>query len=181
MKVKPTQEELQAATHATLRAHATTEEAKALVAKLAAMVEDHGLGAGSRKNKRKDTAEKFEYATGAFLANLLRPLSAEEPYPNCWVYRSMHAKGFTGATVSYRTFTQLIEGLTGLALIDHVAGHKVSDERSDMGKYAARFRATPALLTFCSEHGVEPSGGTTTSFRGEARGTLPSQEPKIVA
>jgi hypothetical protein len=49
-------EELQAATHATLRAHAITDEAKALVAKLAAMVEDHGISAGSRKNRRKGTA-----------------------------------------------------------------------------------------------------------------------------
>jgi hypothetical protein len=31
MKFKPTQEELQAATNATLRAHATSDEAKALV------------------------------------------------------------------------------------------------------------------------------------------------------
>jgi hypothetical protein len=31
-----------------------------------------------------------------------------------------------------------------------------SDEREDTGKYAARFRATPALLGFCTEHGVEP-------------------------
>jgi hypothetical protein len=41
MTSKPTQEELQAATNATLRAHATSDEAKALVAKLAAMVDEH--------------------------------------------------------------------------------------------------------------------------------------------
>ena len=152
----PNQEELQAATNATLRAHATSEEAKALVTKLAAMVEDHSLGAGSRKYKRKGMAEKFEHATGAFLANLLRPLSAEEPESNGWVYRSMHAKSFTGAAVSHRTFMQLVEGLTALSLIERVAGHRVSSEQSDIGKYAARFRATPALLRLCVEHGVEP-------------------------
>jgi hypothetical protein len=103
------QEELQAATNATLRAHATSEEAKAVVRKLAAMVEDHSLGAGSRKYKRKGMAEKFEHATGAFLANLLRPYSGDEPEPNGWVYRSMHAKSFTGAAVSHRTFMQLVE------------------------------------------------------------------------
>jgi hypothetical protein len=150
------QEELQAATHATLRAHATSDEAKALVAKLAAMIEDHSISAGSRKNRRKGTAGKLEYATGAFLANLLRALSAEVPEPNGWVYRSMRAKSFTGKAVTHRLFTQLVDGLTALALINHVAGHKVSDERSDMGKYAARFRATPALLRLCVEHGVEP-------------------------
>jgi hypothetical protein len=36
-----TQEELQAATNATLRAHATSDEAKALVARLASMVDEH--------------------------------------------------------------------------------------------------------------------------------------------
>jgi hypothetical protein len=41
MNSKPTQEELQAATNATLRAHATSDEAKALIARLAAMVDEH--------------------------------------------------------------------------------------------------------------------------------------------
>ena len=36
-----TQEELQAATYASLRAHATSEQAKALVATLSSMVEEH--------------------------------------------------------------------------------------------------------------------------------------------
>jgi hypothetical protein len=150
------QSELQAATHATLKAHATSDEAKALVAKLAAMVEDHGISAGSRQNRRKGTAGKLEYATGAFLANLLRPFGAEEPEPNGWVCRSMHAKSFSGAAVSHRTFAQLVEGLSELALIERVAGHRVSSERDDIGKYAARFRATPAPLRLCIEHGVEP-------------------------
>jgi septation ring formation regulator EzrA len=88
------QQELQAATHATLRAHAITDEAKALVAKLATMVEDHGISAGLRKNRRKGTAGNLEYASGAFLANLLRALSAEVPEPNGWVYRSMQASGW---------------------------------------------------------------------------------------
>ena len=155
MTSKPTQEELQAATNATLRAHATSEEAKALVARLAAMVDEHALAVGVRKNKRNKTAERLDYATGAFLASLLRPHGSERPHE--WVYRSMYAKGFTGATVSYRTFKMLVEGLTGLALIDQIPGHKVSDEPEDTGKYAARFRATPALLRLCSEHGVEPT------------------------
>jgi hypothetical protein len=150
-------QELQAATHATLRAHATSDEAKALVTKLAAMVEDHGINTGSRRNRRKGTAEKLEYGTGAFLANLLRALSAEVPEPNGWVYRSMHAKSFTGATVSHRTFAQMVDGLTELAFIERVAGHRVSSEQPDFGKYAARFRATPKLLGLCTENGVLPT------------------------
>jgi hypothetical protein len=149
------EDELQAATYATLRAHATSEQANALVARLASMVEEHGIATGLRKNKRKATAGKLEYATGAFLADLLRPLDAEEP--NGWVYRSLQAKSFTGAKVPRRTFEQLVDGLKGLACLDHVPGHKVSSEREDTGQYASRFRATPALLRLCTEHGLDPT------------------------
>jgi hypothetical protein len=155
MKPRPTQKELQAATNATLRAHATSDEAKAFVAKLAGMVDEHAHAVGLRKKKRNKTAERLQYATGAFLANLLRAQGPEQSSE--WVYRSMYAKGFTGASVSYRTFKTLVESLKGLAFIEQIAGHKVSDDPGDTGKYAARFRATPALLGYCGEHGVEPT------------------------
>jgi hypothetical protein len=155
MTPKVTQEELQAATYASLRAHATSEQAKALVAKLSSMVEEHTIQAGSRQRKRRGTAAKLQYATGAFLADLLRPLDAEEP--NGWVYKSLHKASFTGAPVGRHAFDQLYNGLEGLGFLQHVPGHKVSGERSDMGKYAARFRATPELLRFCTEHGVPPT------------------------
>jgi hypothetical protein len=150
------QEELQAATYAALRAHATSDDAKALVAKLAAMVEDCTIKAGLRKNKRTGTANKLEYATGAFLADLLRPLATEEP--NGWVYRSLKKTSFTGAAVTRRTFEQLVDGLKGLAFLDHVPGHKVAEDRyEDSTQYASRFCATQALLRFCSDYGVEPT------------------------
>ena len=38
-----------------------------------------------------------------------------------------------------------------------LTGHKVSSEPEDTGKFAARFRATPALLAFCSERAVDPA------------------------
>lgn len=60
------QKELQAASYAALRAHATTEQAKALVARLSSMVEEHTIQIGLRKKKRRDTAGKLEYAMGAF-------------------------------------------------------------------------------------------------------------------
>jgi hypothetical protein len=89
------------------------------------------------------------------LANLLRAQCAEQPSE--WVYRSKHADAFTCGTARRRTFDQLVKGLAGLALMDQIAGHKVSDDPSDTGKYAARFRAKLTLLTLCSEHGVEPT------------------------
>src|SRR5882724_11858789 len=117
MTPKATQEELQAASYAALRAHPTSEQAKALVAKLSSMVEEHTIRAGSRQRKRRGTASKLEYATGALLADLLRPLDAEEP--NGWVYRSLQKTSFTGP-VKWRAFLQLIDGLKGLALLQHV-------------------------------------------------------------
>jgi hypothetical protein len=149
------QEELQTATYASLRADPISEPATALAAKLASMVEDRTVERGLRKNKRKDTAGKLEYATGAFLADLLRPFEANEP--NGWVYRSLKKSSFNGAAVYWRTFEQLTEGLKSLAYLDHVRGHKVAKDRyEDTMQYASRFRATPALLKFCSDHGVEP-------------------------
>ena len=122
------QDELQAATYATLRAHPISEQAKALVGALAAMVDGHALATGARKNKRKSTAEKLDYAVGAFLADLLRGHGDSEPEPNPWVYRSMHAKSFTGEPVSYRTFGRLVDGLKQLGFIERVDGYKVDSE-----------------------------------------------------
>ena len=155
MTLAYTQEELQAATYASLRAHATSEQAKALVVQLSSMVEELTIQTGSRERKRRGTAGKLEYATGAFLADLLRPLDAEEP--NGWVYKSLNEASFTGKAVGRHAFSQLIDGLKGLGFLQHVPGHKTSDDREDVGKYAARFRATPALLRFCTERGVDPA------------------------
>lgn len=158
------QEELQAASYAALRAHPTSEEAKALVAKLSSMVEEHTISSGLRQRKRRDTAGKLEYATGAFLADLLRPLNTEEP--NGWVYRSLNKGGFTRGAVGRHAFNQLYLGLEGLGFLQHVPGHKVSDESADTGRYAARFRATPDLLMFCRDHGV-PSTSVLDHFEFE--------------
>jgi hypothetical protein len=155
MSIPVDQEELQSATYASLRAHPISAEAEALVSTLADTLDDHALATGARKNKRKSTAGKLDYAVGAFVADLLRGYGDGQPTPNPWVYRSMHAKSFTGDSVSYRTFASLVDGLTQLGLLQHVDGHKVLDE--DRGKFAARFRGTPALLAFCSDRAVAPA------------------------
>jgi hypothetical protein len=154
-------EELQTATYASLRADPISEQSTALVVKLASMVEDRTVEMSLRKNKRKGKAAKakLEFATGAFLADLLKPLEADEP--NGWVHRSLKKSSFTGETVTWRTFEQLFEGLIGLTFLDHLPGHKVATDRyEDTTQYASRLRATPALLNFCSEHGVEAAKAT---------------------
>lgn len=146
-----TKAELLTASYAALRAHPTSQQANALVTKLTSMVEEYTIQTGLRERKRRSTAGKLEYATGAFLADLLRPLDAEEP--NGWVYRSLNNASFTGP-VGRRVFDQLLAGLKGLALLEQVPGHKVSDKP---GEYAGRFRATPALLKLCTDEGVSPN------------------------
>jgi hypothetical protein len=148
------QDELQAATYAALRAHPISEQATALVSTLARMLNDHALATGARQNKRKSTAEKLDYAVGAFLADLLRAYGDSEPTPNPWVYRSMHKQSF-GPSVSYRTFKGLVDGLKQLGFIQHIDGYRVDSE--DRGKFGARFRATPDLLAFCRERAVDPT------------------------
>jgi hypothetical protein len=82
-------------------------------------------------------------------------MAIAKPTSNPWVYRSMHTKSFNGASVSYRTFGRLVDGLRQLGSIQRVEGYKVDSE--DRGKFAARFRATPDLLAFCSDHAVDPA------------------------
>jgi hypothetical protein len=65
----------------------------------------------------------------------------------------LHNASFTGP-VGRRVFDQLLAGLKGLALLEQVPGHKVSDKP---GEYAGRFRATPALLKLCADEGVSPN------------------------
>jgi hypothetical protein len=149
------QEELQAATAATLRAYPTSNEAQALVRELASLVAEHELQSGARQKSRKGTKDSFDYAVGAFIADLLKPLGSEPRHE--WVYRSMHAKSFTGKQVTHRTFKRLVEQLVALSFVDRVEGYRVSDDSSDTGRYAARFRATPKLLQLCERHGVAPT------------------------
>jgi hypothetical protein len=86
----------------------------------------------------------------------LRSWNADKP--NGWVYRSLKKASFNGEAVAWRTFEQLFKGLQGLGFLDHVPGHKVAeDPYDDRTQYAARFRATPALLKFCVDQNVEPT------------------------
>ena len=157
MKSEPIQEELQAATNATLRAHPTSEEAKAIVSTLAAMVEEHAVEQVRGRTGARAPPRSWTTRRGPSSRTSYEHMAENEPDPNPWVYRSMHAKSFTGVSVSYRTFSQLVEVLKRLALLEHVEGHEVSSEHEDTGRFAARFRATPVLLAFCNDRAVDPA------------------------
>ena len=154
MHANISQDELQEATAATLRAHATSKEAEALVADIASRVAENELATGTRQNRRRDTAGDLVYAVGAFVADLLKPLGSERPHE--WVYRSMHAKSFTAKKVKYRTFASIVEQLDELGFLDRAEVSQHVDGPGEVGRYAARFRATPKLLRLCERHGVAP-------------------------
>ena len=63
MTPRATQEELQAATNATLRAHATSDEAKALVGRLAAIVDEHVRAARDRCSKSRASSARITPTT----------------------------------------------------------------------------------------------------------------------
>ena len=151
----PTEEELQAATYASLRAHPISEQATALVSTLAAMLETTPLRRERGRTSARAPPRNWTMRWERSLRTYCERMAIASRTPNPWVYRSMHTKSFNGASVSYRTFGWLVDGLTQLGFIQHVEGHRVDSE--DRGKFAARFRATPALLAFCSDRAVDPA------------------------
>jgi hypothetical protein len=89
---------------ATLTRRAETQEAKALVEAVVAVLEDHEASQGTRERKRNKGAQRgFERAVEAFLASLL--LAARKPKGD-WVYRTRHAKSFSGEEGERARFVQ---------------------------------------------------------------------------
>jgi len=151
---------LRDAAYASLQGSASTAEARALVDAVCARVAAYEIEHGVRTNGRGAAQlAKLKKATGAFLADLLVVHSGK--LPGEWVYRSLHAKSFTGEPISYRIFSALWQALEGLGLIEHKGRveHWTGVGASNMvaQRWASRFRATPALLALSTKHGVPPA------------------------
>lgn len=161
---------LQGATYATLRGRAITQDAKALVKDLCEQVTAYEMTSKARKNQRKSTAAKMQQAVGAFAADLLLALSGNDPRQ--WVYRALHAQGFTGEPVTYRMFSGLVGAMERLGLVERASGvaqwaegfteYDVTAGREIPGtakaqvtsRKAARFRASHALVKLANRHRV---------------------------
>jgi hypothetical protein len=111
-----------------------------------------------------------EYAVGAFLADLLAAQSDDRR--SKWVFRSLHAKRFTGGPVGHKVFKRVLEALKNLGLVEHAVG-VMQFINSAFGntlidRRAARFTATPALLELTAKHRVPlQSVGTHFTFKYE--------------
>jgi hypothetical protein len=159
-RIKPSETSL----YASLNSKAVTDEARALVDSLRHGIEFHEGHTGSRAYKRRgDKLEQFEFALGAFLADLLRAAGNEEA--DGWVFRSMKAETFTGEPVSLRTFRHIVTALSEVQLITRVPGYQVwksagfaqADNTPLVTEArAACFKATPVLLGIAKAKGVTP-------------------------
>jgi len=138
---------------ATLRGVPTSPSSIAFVATLADAIEALERSFSGRARKRKAGAQAaFQNALGAFLADLLK---ASPGLPDSgYVYRSRHAKSFTGGPVTHPAFVAVTKGLSRLGLVETVAGFK-KDDTTDWGdtgvtvvlnRKASRYRATPELV-----------------------------------
>lgn len=146
---------------ATLTRTAATPEANDLVEAVLAVLEDHETARGTRKRGRSKEAQVgFLRALEAFLGDLLKGAKMTQ---GGWVYRSRHAKSFSGKEVGYRPFVAISEAMESLGLVEVIGGYNATKtiqwdggptSRYQLGK-AARFRATQVLLGLASRVGVE--------------------------
>jgi hypothetical protein len=158
---------LQDAAFAALRGSASSKAAKALVAAVCAQVAAFEDEHGTKKYK---PGQAVDDAVGAFVADLLVAQSGEKP--RVWMYRSLHAKGFSGGPVGHRVFIRVLGALKGLGLVEHAAGvAKFVNFGSGPIAYerkAARFKATPSLLQLATRYRVPlQSANTHFSFKYE--------------
>jgi hypothetical protein len=146
---------LQDATFASLQGSAKSKAANKLVATLCARLAAYEIEHDTHQHKPGSAVEK---AIGAFLADLLVAQSDERP--SAWVHRSLHAKRFSGGPVGYKVFKRVLDALMSLGLAEQADGF-TEFSNSPFGssvsqRWAARFRATPAMLELAARHRVPP-------------------------
>jgi hypothetical protein len=144
---------LKDAAHASLQGSAKSKAANKFVAILCARLAAYESEHGTYQHKPGPAVEK---AIGAFLADLL--VAQFDERPSEWVHRSLHAKGFSGGPVGHKVFKRVISALKGLGLVEHAEGF-AEFSNSPFGssvsqRWAARFKATPAMLELAARHRV---------------------------
>ena len=151
------------AKYAALTSRARTEQAHQLVDHLLQQMKPNG-SSGAR-GRYKKTNHQLRRGVEGLLGDLLR--AQNDPHANGWIYRPLQAKSFTGENVGYRAFTQVIDGLTAIGLIEHKIGFQKRFDGFDPGGAklvqfgnASRFRATSDLLELATRFGVDPTAAT---------------------
>src|SRR4051794_13837196 len=172
---------LKDAAHASLQGSAKSKAAQALVGAVYTQVAKYERDHGTNHHKPGSAVKQ---AIGAFLADLLMAQSDERRSE--WVHRSLQAKGFSGELVGHRVFVRTLDALKGLGLVQHAVGvaefSNSAFGSSVMQRWAARFKATPAMLKLAAKHGVPlQSAGKHFTFTYELpKYPLEKREAKTV-
>jgi hypothetical protein len=158
---------LRDAAYASLQGSAKSRAANALVMAVCAQVAGYETEHGTYEHK---PGPLVHGAVAAFLADLLVAQSDEKP--SAWVHRSLHAKGFSGGLVGHRVFIRALDALKGLGLVEHAGGFAEFSNSvfgsSVTQRWAARFKATPAMLEIAARHRVPlQSAGKHFTFQYE--------------
>lgn len=103
--------------------------------------------------REKPNKNKLREALGSIVGALLE---AYEKHPQHRLYRRCGSGDFTGAVVSYRSFTHAINGLKALSLIDWQEGYFPTSRDDPSKARAFNFRAEPQLIEFANDFGITP-------------------------
>jgi hypothetical protein len=154
-------EHLNCARYASLTSRAVTDAARDVVDRRIEFLEGREEYRKARKNRRSKTAQHgIRRAMEGFVGDLLRAYQDEKS--GGWVYRSKKSGSFTGERVSYREFCAVLDSLVGS--VETRTGYQPWSDGFDPGGprlplrgKATRYRATPSLIEWCSELGVDVS------------------------
>jgi hypothetical protein len=147
---KPAAEALRSAEFATLTSRAVTDNARALVEQVYALIIAEEKRTKPRQRQRASKAAAFKRGLGGFLGDLMRAAGSGVP----WVYRAVSQKHFTGDVVSYRDFQSLRLALKALKLIEEAKSVQQWTAFGPGKGWATRFRATPKLVEMAAACGV---------------------------
>jgi hypothetical protein len=144
--------------YADLRSQARTRAGLDLVRHLYKEIAEHEQTTRSRVRKRRARAGvRFMDVVERFAGDLLRARAGTKATGR--IYRPTGRSQFSDAPVNYDMFMRALEGLKALGLVEHHKGHTRSQDtgfgfRVTVPGRAARFRATPRLVTLAEEHGI---------------------------
>jgi hypothetical protein len=157
--------------YAELRSQWRTEAAHELIRHMYRRIADHEKTSGSRVlGRRARSGVRFEDALTRLVGDLLRAHAGTNATGR--IYRPTGKNDFRDAPVKYDMFMNALDGLKALGLVEHLKGRTryreagFDDIRVTVSGRASRFWATPKLLQFADEHGIN-SSNVEEHFRPE--------------
>lgn len=154
---KEQREALDKAPLATLRATPDSLAALRLMSDLAKRYPRPQAAKGKAYARDKTLAD-YAHAVGAFIADLLAAIEADQS--EGWLRCSLKKEAYTGQFVKWRMFDAVRQAFTEAGLVEHKPGYPGSyqfDNPGPMVGKLTRYRATSLLLAACEAHGVTPA------------------------